>query len=126
MPFLFVYVCDLLDKLERPRLRDVPLLPAHLDSYTKKTAIEWFQHHKNNLNAFGTNTGAVISMLRPENTADREYGIDAETLELLIARTLKLSRQAYAKLQRWQRQPQLCDLGLCVSEVIGTVKGVSG
>src|SRR5258708_2201593 len=110
MSFLFVYVCELLEKLEEPHLDDVPLLPAQLREYTNQQVIKWLKLHKNKLGDFGINSVALVSMLRPESLVDREYDLDTRSLELVIARVLRLSRQDYAKLQRWQRQPHLCDL----------------
>src|SRR6266487_5307817 len=101
MPFLFVYLCDLLDELERPYLQICLPLPRILESHRKKTILEWIYRHRRSLDLHDTDDAAVMSMLRPEKMTDRIYGLDAERLELLIARTLCLSTEEYVKLQKW-------------------------
>lgn len=126
MPFLFVYVCDLLDELERPHLQDVPLLPPVLKARTMELVMRWLKRHKKDLGDFNTCSHAAISMLRPDFRTDHDYDLDAESLELVIARVLRLSREDYVKLHRWQTHPHLCDLGSCVETVRGGLSGVSG
>jgi hypothetical protein len=125
MPFLFVYLCDLLNDLERPYLRATPLLPRDLEKYTKDKVIYWLGRHRDALNAFSTDSRAVMSMLQPETQTDRVYGLDPESLELVIARVLGLSRRHYQDLQRWQTEPLRGDLAACVNGVMENAKIVS-
>src|SRR6187402_1536495 len=105
MPFPFIYVCDLLDDLERPHLREVPLLQKDLDHYTKKTVIDWFKRHKQRLNESRTDSLAVMSMLMPEKRTDRAYGLSPLDMEHALARIFMLPRDKYAELKRWQTNP---------------------
>lgn len=125
MPFRFVYLCDLLDKLERPLLRDAPLLPHHLQEYTQKEVISWFRRHRDRLNEFSTNGNAVIMMLQPERWSDRDFGWNVGILEHLIARSLGLSKARHAHLQEWKSEPHKGDLGACVERVMDDMEQVS-
>jgi hypothetical protein len=125
MPFPFVYLCDLLNDLERPYLRNTPLLPKDLTKYTKDKVIYWLRLHRDRLNAFSTDSQAVMSMLQPENQTDRVYGLDSGSLELVIARALCLPRQHYQELQKWKTEPLGGDLAACVNRVMENTKTVS-
>ncbi|RDL40923.1 uncharacterized protein BP5553_00902 [Venustampulla echinocandica] len=118
MPFRFVYLCDLLDKLERPFLRDAPLLPHHLEEYTQKEVISWFRRHRDRLNEFSTNGNAVIMMLQPKRWSDRDFGWNVDILEHLIARNLSLSKAKHAELKKWESEPHRGDLAACVERVM--------
>lgn len=118
MPFPFVYLCDLLDDLERPHLRQVPLLAKDLAALTKETILRWLKTHQSMLDAFNTDGPAVIAMMHPQKQTDRYYGLDSERLELVVARALAVSREQYIGLQRWQTQPFKYDLGACVALVM--------
>lgn len=128
MPFLFVYLCDLLETLESPHLGDFPVLPNELERHNHTATRKWFWQHEKSIGEFGTNSDAVMSMLRPERLLGREYGLNAQSLQQVVARILRLGKEDCKKLQRWQSwngQRHLCDLGTCVNEVIGNLKGVS-
>jgi hypothetical protein len=125
MPFPFVYLCDLLDDLERPHVSRYPMLPKDLADYTKDKVIRWLRLHRDRLNAFSTDGEAVIAMLQPENQADRVYGVDPASLELVIARALRLPRQHYLDLQQWKTEPGRGDLGACVKRVMENIETVS-
>ena len=125
MPFPFVYLCDLLNDLERPHISRYPLLPKDLENYTKDKVIRWLRLHRDRLNAFSTDSEAVMSMLQPENQTDREYGLDSGSLELVVARALGLPRQHYLDLQQWRSEPVKGDLGACVKRVVENMDNVS-
>ena len=125
MPFPVVYLCDLLNDLERPHVSRYPMLPMDLANYTKDKVIRWLRLHRDRLNAFSTDSEAVISMLQPENQTDREYGLDPGSLELIIARALSLPRQHYLDLQQWKTEPVRGDLGACVKRVMENMEIVS-
>ena len=125
MPFPFVYLCDLLNQLERPYLRTTPLLPKDLARHTKTKVIEWLRMHRDRLNAFSTDDKAVMAMLQPDIQTDRVYGLDAASLELVIARSLSLPTPYYLDLQTWKTDPLQGDLGACVQRVMENSKIVS-
>ena len=125
MPFPFVYLCDLLDDLERPHVSRYPMLPKDLANYTKDKVIRWLRLHRDRLNAFSTDSEAVMSMLQPEKQIDRVYGLDPGSLELVIARALSLPRQHYLALQQWRTDPVRGDLGACVKRAMENMESVS-
>ncbi|KAF4626573.1 hypothetical protein G7Y89_g11585 [Cudoniella acicularis] len=118
MPFRFVYLCDLLHNLEKPYLRDAPLLPRHLREYQQRTVTLWLQKHRESLNEFSTKADVVMSMLRPGEWADRDFGMDVEDVERLIARILAVTREQYRELQRYKTEPYNGDLGAFVERVM--------
>jgi hypothetical protein len=125
MPFPFVYLCDLLDDLERPHLRQVPLLAKHSQLHTENTIVRWLKTHRYKLDNSNTDGAAVISMLRPEKQTERQYQLDPGTLELVIARSLQLSKEQYVELQKWQAESLRGGLGACVSRVMCNSQVVS-
>jgi hypothetical protein len=126
MPFPFVYLCDLLNDLERPHVSRYPMLPKDLADYTKDKVIRWLRLHRDRLNAFSTDSEAVMSMLQPEKQVDRVYSLDSHSLERVIARALALPRQHYLDLQQWKIESARGDLGACVKRVIENLDNVSG
>jgi hypothetical protein len=126
MGFLFAYVCDLLEQLERPYLRDAPYRDEHLREYTHKATLTWFQKHRNRLDFHDTTAEVVTTMLRPGLWADRDYGWDAYSLEPLGARMLALKRQQYAQLQRWKHEPHTGDMATQVKRILDDMDWVSG
>jgi hypothetical protein len=125
MPFPFVYLCDLLNDLELPHVSRYPMLPKDLANYTKDKVIRWLRLHRDRLNAFSTDSEAVISMLQPEKQTDRVFGLDAFNLEPVVARALCLPRQHYLDLQQWKTEPAKGDLGACVKRVMENMDIVS-
>jgi len=125
MPFPFVYVCDLLQELERLFTRDVPLLPSHHREELREETSRWFRRHYRRLDQQGTDSGAVLSMFRPQNVTDRVYGVDASRLESVIARALSLTQAQYFLLQKWRSKPINGDLAVRVCEVMENMEGVS-
>src|SRR4051812_38979251 len=101
MPFPFVYVCDLLDKLESICVREVPLLRKDRVAQTKETLVYWFVTHRWRINAQDTNSKAVLMILKPERQTDREYGVE-KYLEQILARIFKMPTPVYEKLRRWR------------------------
>jgi DNA ligase-4 len=125
MPFPFSYLCDLLDELEQPFLREAGCLPAPLREYLRTHTSKWFILHRTRLDAVSTNTRAVLSMLRPHQQTDRAYGIAPEDLELVVARALQLSRLQYSDLQKWRTDLLKRDLAFFVQQVMEDSKEVS-
>ncbi|KAH7323938.1 hypothetical protein BKA65DRAFT_567912 [Rhexocercosporidium sp. MPI-PUGE-AT-0058] len=101
MPFPFVYVCDLLDKLESICVREVPLLRKDRVAQTKETLVYWFVTHRWRINAQDTHSKAVLMILKPERQTDREYGVE-KYLEQILARIFKMPTPMYEKLRRWR------------------------
>jgi hypothetical protein len=125
MPFLFVYVCDLLEQLGSIFYRDCPLLTG-LEKETNRRTVNWLKQHRHRLNEFSVDSAAVMMFFTPEKYTDRDYGLDAERLGRLIARLLNLSRDLYADLQLWRERPGHGDLGACVQRVMDKSTSVSG
>ncbi|KAH8656504.1 hypothetical protein BGZ60DRAFT_143157 [Tricladium varicosporioides] len=126
MPFQFVYLCDLLCDLEAPYIRDVPMLPKPLREYKSNTVRLWLQKHRDRLNDLSTNDLAVISMFQPEKWVDRDFGIDIESMERMLARVFGLSRSQVIELRRHKTEPHNGDLGAFVERVAVSMERVSG
>jgi hypothetical protein len=125
MPFKFVWLCDLLQKLESPYLRGTLVLPGPVKEFTQKEIIRWFQSHRKKLNEFEVGSRAVAMMLRPEAWTDRDFGLDADGLEHLLARVLSVTKLQLAELSKWRTETWNCDLAVCVERVMGAAKRVS-
>lgn len=124
MPFLYVYVCDLLEKLGELVSRDVPVLIG-LKEKTNSIAIKWLAQHRNRLNELSVNSKAVMAMFMPELRTGWEYGLDGEALERLIARALNLPRNLHEELRMWRNGPAHGDLGACLEHVMDKMTRVS-
>lgn len=121
MGFPFAWVCDLLEELEKLVVRDAPLLPDLLKKQTNDKIISWLRNHCARLNAHDTDADVVILTFRPETRSDREYGLDARSLEQIVARVLSLPRKHVETLQLWRRGPIKGDLSLLVEKVLEDV-----
>ncbi|KAK0739580.1 hypothetical protein B0T21DRAFT_362899 [Apiosordaria backusii] len=112
MPFLFSYICDLLQKLEDNR--------TARSGVKTPTAIiqDWFQFHKGLLHRDDFNTAALLSALLPEKRTDRVYNIREKKLQILIGRGLILGRSRIAQLGRWTRPEAGVDLAECVEGIL--------
>ncbi len=121
MPFCFVYICDLLDQLERLETLDPPIiLPQLLDHKRNERIISWFKHHRKRIDAFDTDGDALLATLLPDRRTDRVYGLDNRRLEQVVARVLNLSIDRYAELRKWQEMDGP-DLPRCVEQVMNAV-----
>ncbi|KAL2062635.1 hypothetical protein VTL71DRAFT_5707 [Oculimacula yallundae] len=122
MPFPFVYLCDLLDRIEELCVRDVPLLRRDRLSRTKDSIIAWMRTHSWRMNAQDTDSSAVLMMLKPERQTDREYGVE-ECLEQILARIFKMPTPMYERLRRWRDEAHnQGDLGLRLCQVLQEMK----
>ncbi|KUJ17388.1 uncharacterized protein LY89DRAFT_684449 [Mollisia scopiformis] len=121
MPFPFVFVCDILETLERLFRGQVPLLTKDLNARVNLEVTKWFKGHRAKFDAWDTNADAVMAMLRPDQQHDRVYGITSENLQPTIARALKLSKQQYIDLQQWH-DSEIVDLAGCVQRVMQKMK----
>ncbi|KAK0124038.1 hypothetical protein ONS95_009024 [Cadophora gregata] len=122
MPFPFVYLCDLLDKLEGIHVREVAYLPKDRRSLTKDALMSWFRMHRWRINAQDTDGNAVLMMLRPERQTDREYGLEAY-MEQILARIFKMPTEMYQRLKSWRDDAQNHgDLGSRLCKVLQDMK----
>ena len=125
--FPFLYVCDLLEDLERlwnPE-KGPPLLHTDKVARTSARFIGWLKSHCNELNACNAEDDPVSRMLRPESSTDRINGMNAEKLEHVIARVLMLPRVQVVELQKWRHSSLDGDLAACVERVVGIMNFVS-
>lgn len=97
-----------------------------MKEYTQKEIVNWLQRYRKSLDEFATDDAAVMMMLRPEEWKDRDFGLDTDGLEHLLARALALTRAQCAELQKWRTESYNGDLGVCVERVMGTLERVSG
>ncbi|KAK4157602.1 hypothetical protein C8A00DRAFT_40028 [Chaetomidium leptoderma] len=112
MPFLFSYVCDLLQRLEDNRL-------ARSGLRSNATVIrEWFRGHQGLLSRDDHNSAVLLSALLPEKRADRVYFIREKKLQIIIGRALGLGRSRIAELGRWSNPEARADLADCVESIL--------
>jgi hypothetical protein len=115
MPFPFLYVCDLLERLQDIWARDPPLLPKEAQWKSKEVIEGWFINHRRRIDN-ETDGLVLLSTLLPEERPDRVYMLQASRLEKLIGRGLALPNSRRIDLETW-RQPGAGDLGDCVERV---------
>ena len=115
MPFPFLYVCDLLERLQEIWARDPPLLPKEAQLKSKEVIERWFMNHRRRIDN-ETDGLVLLSTLLPEKRTDRVYMLQANKLEKIIGRGLALPNSRRIDLERW-RQPGAGDLGDCVERV---------
>lgn len=121
MPLPFVYVCDLLDALEKIAIRDPPHLPRDLEHFINNITVSWLQNHRRKIDC-ETDANALTAVLFPERTADRVYDLDAKKLEQIIARVLGVSNETRLQLQRWRHESHCGDLAVCVQRVMQAIR----
>lgn len=115
MPFRFIFVCDLLERLEEIRGRDPPYLLKEAESRSKEAIKSWFAFHRQRIDN-ETDGSVLLSTFLPERCSDRVYGLQERNLEKVIGRVLALPNSRRIDLERW-RQPGAGDLGDCVERV---------
>lgn len=112
MPFPFVYVCDLLQRLD-----DNQCARAGLRG-NSSIVEEWFQQHRNLLVRGDYNLGPLLSTLLPEKRSDRVYNIQAKSLQRLFGRALLLGRSRLKELSRWEEAGSGVDLADCIESIL--------
>jgi DNA ligase-4 len=117
MPFPFSSICDLLNRLERLKLRDPPYLPEKLREETTRAVEEWFRRHRTAIDSRETDGVALLSTLFPERRTDRVYGLKETSLCKVLARCLHLTNKKSVDLQAW-KIPGHGDLGMCLENVL--------
>jgi DNA ligase-4 len=115
MPFPFLYVCDLLERLQDIWARDPPLLPKEAERKSEEVIESWFTNHRRRIDN-ETDGLVLLSTLLPEKRTDRVYMLQANRLEKVIGRVLALPNSRRIDLERW-RKPGAGDLGDCVERV---------
>jgi DNA ligase-4 len=117
MPFLFSYVCDLLQRLEDNRR-------ARSGLRSNATIIqEWFRAHHGLLHRDDHNSAALLSALLPEKRTDRVYFIREKKLQIVVGRALGLGRSRIAELGRWSIPEARADLADCVESILKQTVG---
>ena len=124
--FPFVYVCNLLDRLDDLVYRQSIILPTFLKKKKNTVVVHWFGSHCLALdNLSREKADNVLAMLQPaESRKGYVYGFDAGSLEQVIARALNLEREHLPELQQWRKETQSsgpkgrCDLGYCVEQLM--------
>jgi DNA ligase-4 len=112
MPFLFSYVCDLLQRLEDNRV-------ARSGLKSNATIIqEWFRGHQTQLCRDDHSSAPLLSALLPEKRTDRVYLIREKKLQIVIGRALGLGRSRIAQLGRWATPEARADLAECVESIL--------
>lgn len=65
-------------------------------------------------------------MLQPEKWVDRDFGMDIQSAERMLARVLGLNRSQVIELRRPRTEPYNGDLGAFVERVVVSMEKVSG
>jgi DNA ligase-4 len=112
MAFAWIYVGDLLERLQSIKTRDPPYPPNQAAAKTRREIVSWFSFHRKHIQ-YEKNGEAILSILLPERRTDLVYGIRETSLEKIIARILCLPNTRRNDLGRW-REPGAGDLADCV------------
>ncbi|KAI9740974.1 MAG: hypothetical protein M1818_004580 [Claussenomyces sp. TS43310] len=112
--FPFVYVCDLLERLQTIIFRDPPYLQKDIENKTCETITSWIRFHRRRIDQ--ASGDAFLSTLLPERRTDRVYHLKEKTLEKILARALALPNSRLSDLKRW-RDPGAGDLADCLERV---------
>lgn len=109
MSFPFCFIGDLLqsldDALRRPERQRIP---SHI------LVAQWFQKHRQRLDATDSNACAILSTLLPDRRTDRVFFIQSTKLEGIIGQAFTLGSSRVKELRRY-REPGLgIDLADCV------------
>ncbi|KAK1833300.1 hypothetical protein QBC39DRAFT_401706 [Podospora conica] len=112
MPFLFSYVCDLLQRIEDNQ-------NARTGVKTNATIVQdWFRHHQAQLLRDDFDIAALLSTLLPEKRTDRVYCIRERTLQTIIGRGLILGCSRIKQLGRWSDPNSTVDIAQCVEGIL--------
>lgn len=112
MPFPFVYVCDLLQRLDDNQ----SARSGQGNSYNIVNA--WFEQHRSLIIRHDYDVGPLLSTLLPEKRSDRVYNIQAKTLQKLFGRALLLGRSRLKELARWEEPGGGVDLADCIEGIL--------
>ncbi|POS80600.1 ATP dependent DNA ligase domain-containing protein [Diaporthe helianthi] len=112
MPFLFTWVCELLQSLENDinRRRGKRGEQAIVD--------DWFARYRRELDDDLTDKCALLSTLLIERRTDRVFGIKEKTLQPKIARACGLGPSRLKELSRWTVPGSDLDLAECAEAIL--------
>ncbi|KAL0467089.1 ATP dependent DNA ligase [Neurospora intermedia] len=112
MPFLFSYVCDLLQALD-----DNQRAKSGLKT-TAKIIEDWFAKHRSLIDRDDHNDTALLSTLFPEKRTDRVFRYGLGRLERIIGRGLVLGMTRREELGRHADAKWGMDLAECVERIL--------
>lgn len=112
MPFLFSYVCDLLQTLDDNQRAETVLKPP------AQIIKEWFAKHRSLINRDDHDDTALLSTLFPEKRTDEVFRYGLGRLERTIGRGLGLGRTRKEELGRHQDPQWGMDLAECVERIL--------
>nr|CAB88640.1 conserved hypothetical protein [Neurospora crassa] len=112
MPFLFSYVCDLLQALD-----DNQRAKSGLKT-TAKIIENWFAKHRSLIDRDDHNDTALLSTLFPEKRTDRVFRYGPGRLERIIGRGLVLGMTRREELGRHADAKWGMDLAECVERIL--------
>jgi len=113
MPFLFSYVCDLLQRLDENQRR------RSGQRRSEDLIRDWFERHRRQIERCESTAIALLSTLLPETRTDRVYGLQVKTLNSIIARALGVDNTSRKlELERWLTPGHGVDLGDCVESIL--------
>ncbi|KAH8745817.1 hypothetical protein F5883DRAFT_510630 [Diaporthe sp. PMI_573] len=112
MPFLFTWVCELLQSLENDIKR------RRGQRGEEAIVGDWFARYRQEVDDDGTDKCALLSTLLPERRTDRVFGIKEKTLQPKIARACGLGHSRVKELSRWTVSGSGLDLAECTEAIL--------
>jgi DNA ligase 4 len=112
MPFLFTWVCELLQSLENDIKR------RRGQRGEEAIVEEWFARYRQELDDDDTDKCALLSTLLPERRTDRVFGIKERSLQPKIARACGLGHSRLRELSRWTVSGSGLDLAECAEAIL--------
>src|SRR5271154_5385264 len=101
MAFKFKWLCELLEDLDKNRLRKA-VHGARSLNLDDKVVVSWFNQHSHRITRHGEEAIAFLSCVFPERRPDRNFNLQRKRLAALIGRSLLLQSTRLAQLHRWQ------------------------
>ena len=103
MPFKFVYICDLLEKLESLELqdRDIALRKTDKETQYRRIVEDWFRSHRSLIDSPETDRAVLLSSLFPERRTDRVYWLQPPSLLKVLCRCLGFGSERLQRLKAW-------------------------
>ncbi|GKT97883.1 dna ligase 4 [Fusarium langsethiae] len=109
MPLSFSSACELLDQCY-----DLSIARKSCSS----VVVEWFDRHRNYVDARDTSLSALLSTLLPDKRTDRVYCIQTPSLERIIGRACLLGASRIAELARFRQPGSGVDIADCVYRIL--------
>ncbi len=116
MAFKFRWLCELLQDLEKNRLKKATAetQSANPDA---QVIVAWFNRHHAQIPRHGEAAIAVLSCLFPERRPDRVYSLQRKRLASIFGRSLGLGTCRMKKLNSWQ-ESNAADFAHCVEVIM--------